>query len=228
MRTILAVVLAVYVAAAAQAADKKVPEENAEAWKDKVFTAEELKTFDGRNGRPVYVAVDGVVYDLSQVKYWKGGSHMNMHEAGEDHTEDIKNRAPKHIHKGGEILKRYPRVGVLAPAEKKDEPEKPVVTVPEEREIGLEKFCPVMEHEFVVEAKTPVVVYKGERYFMCCPACPPQFAEDPEKYIASPKVRAEKRKEAQARERMERAAKKKDKKERKGTKSGKKDGKEKN
>lgn len=218
----MAVVLAAFVAAAAKAADKKSPEENAEAWKGKVFTAEELKKFDGKNGRPVYVAVDGVVYDLSQVKYWKGGGHMNMHKAGEDLSNDIKNRAPKHIHKGGKILSRYPKVGVLAPSPEKDEEEKPVVTTPEESEIGLEKFCPVMEHSFVVEARTPVVLYKGERYFMCCPACPPQFAEDPEKYIKNPKVRAEKEKEAQMRERKERAAKKKER------KSGKKDGKKKN
>jgi predicted heme/steroid binding protein/YHS domain-containing protein len=223
MRTIFAAVLAAFVAAAAQAADKKDAEKKAEAWKDKVFTAEELKKFDGKAGRPVYVAVDGVVYDLSQVKYWKGGSHMNMHEAGEDHTDDIKNRAPKHIHKGGEILNRYPKVGVLAPEKDRGEAEKPVVTVPYENEIGLEKFCPVMEHSFVVEARTPVVIYKGERYFMCSPACPPQFAEDPEKYIKNPKVRAEKEKEARARERAERSAGKKEKKEKKNGKKEEKD-----
>lgn len=207
MKKILAMA-ALLLACGVSAADKPA-EKKAESWKDKVFTAEELKKFDGKNGRPVYAAVDGVVYDLSGVKYWKGGSHMNMHEAGEDHTDDIKNRAPKHIHKGGEILKRYPKVGVLAPAEAKDEAGKPVVTVPEENELGLEKFCPVMEHSFVVEAKTPVVLYKGERYYMCCPACPPQFAEDPEKYIKHPKVRAEKEKERMQREKRERAADKK-------------------
>jgi predicted heme/steroid binding protein/YHS domain-containing protein len=195
--------------AANAAAEGKAEEKKAEAWKEKVFTAEELKKFDGKKGQPVYVAVDGVVYDLSGVKYWKGGSHMNMHEAGGDLSDDIKSRAPKGIHKGGAILSRYPKVGVLAPPEAKDEAEKPGVTGPEETELGRETFCPAMEHSFVVEAKTPVVLYKGERYYMCCPACPPQFAEDPEKYIKHPKVRAEKEKERMEREKRERAANKK-------------------
>ncbi len=194
----------------------KEKEKGAEEAKDRVFTAQELKKFDGKNGQPVYVAVDGVVYDLSKVKYWKDGSHMNMHEAGEDLSDDIKNRAPKGIHKGGAILSRYPKVGVLAPEPGKATEEKPLVTVPEESEMGLEKFCPVMEHSFVVEAKTPVVVYKGERYFMCCPACPPQFAKDPEKFIKGDKIKAEKRREKLEREKRERADKEKKKKGGKG------------
>lgn len=206
-------VMAVNAAAADKAAGKKT-----ESWKEKVFTAAELKEFDGKNGRPVYVAVDGVVYDLSGVKYWKGGSHMNMHEAGEDHSDNIKKRAPNRIHKGGLILSRYPKVGVLAPEKAADMGEKPVVVTPYESEIGLEKFCPVMEYDFVVDARTPVVLYKGERYYMSSPAGPPQFAEDPEKYAGHPKVRAEKKKEALERERRERAEKKK-----KGGKDGKKD-----
>ncbi|MEW5907461.1 MAG: cytochrome b5 domain-containing protein [Elusimicrobiota bacterium] len=211
MKKILLMAALALMAGGASAAEK-AEGKKAEEWKEKVFTAEELKKFDGKAGRPVYVAVDGVVYDLSKVKYWRGGSHMNMHDAGGDLSDDIKNRAPEAIHKKGAILSRYPKVGVLAPAPEKGEEEKPVVTVPEESEIGLEKFCPVMEHSFVVEAKTPVVIYKGERYFMCCPACPPQFAKDPEKYIKSDKVKAEKRREKLEREKRERAEKQKKKK----------------
>lgn len=186
--------------AANAAAEEKAAEKKAEAWKDKVFTSEELKKFDGKSGRPVYVAVDGVVYDLSGVKYWKGGSHMNMHESGEDLSEDIKNRAPKGIHKGGKILERYPKVGVLAPEPEKEPAEKPEFVPVEESEYGLEKMCPVMEHSFVVDAKTPVMTYKGEKYYFCCPACPPQFAKDPEKYIKVKKVKAEKKKEKKVKE----------------------------
>lgn len=202
------------------AADAAAAEKGKDSWKEKVFTAEELKKLNGKSGRPVYVAVDGVVYDLSGVQSWKGGSHMNMHEAGEDLSEDIKNRAPKGIHKGGAILSRYPKVGVLAPAPEKAEAERPVVAGPWESEIGLERFCPVMEHGFVVEAKTQVVVYKGERYFMCCPACSPQFAKDPEKFIKGEKMKAEKRREKFEREKRERAEKQKKKKSGKDGKRG--------
>lgn len=199
----MAAVLAV-TAVNAAAADK-AEELKAETWKERVFTAAELKEFDGKSGRPVYVAVDGVVYDLSGVKYWKGGSHMNMLSAGEDHSENIRSRAPKRIHKSGAILSRYPKVGVLAPPKEKDETDKPVVVTPYDSETGLEKFCPVMEQRFVVGARTPVVLYKGERYYMSSPAGPPQFAEDPEKYIKHPRVRAEKQKEALEREKRARA-----------------------
>ncbi len=36
----------------------------------KTFTLEELKQFNGQNGQPAYVAVDGVVYDVSNVGPW--------------------------------------------------------------------------------------------------------------------------------------------------------------
>lgn len=34
---------------------------------EKTFTTTELAEFDGRNGHPAYVAVKGVVYDVSNV-----------------------------------------------------------------------------------------------------------------------------------------------------------------
>ncbi len=107
LNTALALLL---LAGAALAADKKA--EDKEAWKKKVFTAEELKQYDGKEGRPVYVAVDGIVYDLSKSKYWKTGTHMKMHSAGADLTAEIKEKAPKGIHKGGKILNKMPKVGV--------------------------------------------------------------------------------------------------------------------
>ena len=91
-------------------ADKKADE----SWKNKKFTAEELKKYNGENGMPVYVAADGIVYDVSKSKYWKTGKHMKMHEAGNDLSEDLKKRAPQKIHKGGKILQKMPKVGVLA------------------------------------------------------------------------------------------------------------------
>jgi predicted heme/steroid binding protein/uncharacterized membrane protein len=74
----------------------------------KEFDLEELSKFDGKDGRPVYVAHQGRVIDVSNSKLWKGGLHMKRHHAGKDLTTDIKG-APH----GPEMLEQYPQVGVL-------------------------------------------------------------------------------------------------------------------
>jgi predicted heme/steroid binding protein len=50
------------------------------------FDIAELEKFDGNNGRPVYVAHKGKVYDVSNSKLWKNGLHMKRHHAGNDLT----------------------------------------------------------------------------------------------------------------------------------------------
>jgi len=74
----------------------------------KVFSSEELQRNDGQDDRPVHVAHQGRVFDLSGSNLWKGGLHMNRHRAGADLTTDIK--AAPH---GPEVLERYPRIGEL-------------------------------------------------------------------------------------------------------------------
>jgi len=106
---IIAIIAALITPAFAQ---KKEAEKN-EAWKSKKFTTQELKQYDGKNGNPVYVAVDGIVYDVTKSKYWKTGTHMKMHQAGADLSKEIKQQAPQRIHKGGKILEKMPKVGVL-------------------------------------------------------------------------------------------------------------------
>lgn len=50
-------------------------------------------------------------------------------------------------------------------------------------EIGLRAWCPVTRDSFTVHKETPVIEYKGERYYMCCPGCDSEFMKDPEKYM---------------------------------------------
>jgi predicted heme/steroid binding protein len=59
--------------------------------KDKVreFTTKELAEFDGRNGKPVYVAFGGTVYDVSNSPLWKRGSHFRRHLPGTDLTDQM-------------------------------------------------------------------------------------------------------------------------------------------
>ena len=72
------------------------------------FDIAELEKFDGNNGRPVYVAHKGKVYDVSNSKLWKNGLHMKRHHAGNDLTVDIQG-APHEP----DVLERYPQVGTL-------------------------------------------------------------------------------------------------------------------
>lgn len=56
----------------------------------KVFTLDELKTYDGKNGNPAYVAVNGIVYDVTNVKAWANGTHQGL-TAGQDLSSAIGN-----------------------------------------------------------------------------------------------------------------------------------------
>lgn len=83
----------------------------------KEFELEELREFDGKEGKPAYVAHNGKVYDVSDSKRWKGGLHMNRHHAGNNLTTDI--QAAPH---DPDILERYPRIGMLKQEPKADSP----------------------------------------------------------------------------------------------------------
>ncbi len=54
------------------------------------LTIEELHSFDGKEGRPAFVAYKGKIYDVSHSKLWKDGSHARKHLAGHDLTDALK------------------------------------------------------------------------------------------------------------------------------------------
>ena len=72
------------------------------------FTKEELKKYDGRNGRKAYVACRGRIYNVTGSFLWKDGQHQVTHLAGRDLTKEIK--AAPH---GMDLLKKFPAVGRL-------------------------------------------------------------------------------------------------------------------
>lgn len=68
----------------------------------KIFNSTELAKYDGKNGTPAYVAVDGLVYDLTSV--FQDGYHFG-HVAGRDLTNAFYSRHVK------SAVSKYPVVG---------------------------------------------------------------------------------------------------------------------
>jgi predicted heme/steroid binding protein/uncharacterized membrane protein len=94
----------------------------------KEFDPESLEEFNGKDGKPVYVAFKGKVFNLSESRLWKTGTHMKRHASGQDLTAEIE--AAPHGH---EVLDKYPQVGVL---KKKKDPG----SLPNPLEMLLERF----------------------------------------------------------------------------------------
>jgi predicted heme/steroid binding protein/YHS domain-containing protein len=170
MKTILSAVLFLSFACAAAAGDNKAAAPAAEAWRLRTFTAEELKKYNGKDGMPAYAAVDGIVYDL---------------------TSDIKEKAPQGIHKGGKILEKMPKVGVLAATPvivKAEQPAAPALAGVSLHkitpgELGLEERCAVTRKPLKVAEATPAAEYKSKVYYFSSVPLLEQFSKDPEKYL---------------------------------------------
>ena len=73
----------------------------------KEFTLEELAQYDGSGGKPAYVAVNGIVYDVSIEATWGGGTHFGLY-AGKDLTAQFQG-----CHGMESILSKLPKVGIL-------------------------------------------------------------------------------------------------------------------
>ena len=118
---ILALVMAVFLMTAACASQPEAQAEEPQADTEQTeaiqaeeemggleLTLEQLAEFNGKDGSPAYVAVEGVIYDVSGSAKWKDGEH-NGNSAGQDLTDVITNQSPH----GVAILKRMPIVGKI-------------------------------------------------------------------------------------------------------------------
>jgi predicted heme/steroid binding protein len=74
---------------------------------NKTFTTTQLAEFNGKNGKPAYLAYKGVVYDVTESYQWLDGDHLG-HEAGQDLT-DAMDIAPH----SGDVMERMKKVGTL-------------------------------------------------------------------------------------------------------------------
>jgi predicted heme/steroid binding protein len=80
------------------------PEEE-ETTQTTVFNAQTLANYDGREGRAAYIAIDGVVYDVTSSPRWPNGQH-NGFQAGQDLSRQI----PQN-HRADMRFERFPVVG---------------------------------------------------------------------------------------------------------------------
>jgi predicted heme/steroid binding protein/uncharacterized membrane protein len=112
----------------------------------KKINPKEMSEFDGKKGKPVYIAHQGKVFDVSASKLWQGGLHMQRHRAGSDLTTDI--QAAPH---GPEVLERYPQVALLEKGEAA-EPQMPAIVS------GLLKRFPMLRrHPHPMTVHFPIV-----------------------------------------------------------------------
>lgn len=71
------------------------------------LTLEQLFKYDGKNGNPAYVAVNGVIYDVTNNAAWAAASHFGL-TAGRDLTAQFSS-----CHGGQQILSKLKIVGKL-------------------------------------------------------------------------------------------------------------------
>lgn len=76
--------------------------------RQRTFSIEELAQYDGANGKPAYIAVNGIVYDVSLEATWGGGTHFSLY-AGKDLTVQFNGCHGDRP----DILKNLPQVGIL-------------------------------------------------------------------------------------------------------------------
>jgi len=109
------------------------------------FTLDDLKQFNGKNGKPAYVAHQGRIYDVSGSPMWKDGEHMNRHAAGGDLTADM-SAAPHESDK----LAEFSEIGRLKPDTDQD------LHIPAFLEKLLVKFPMLRRHPHPMTVHFPI------------------------------------------------------------------------
>jgi predicted heme/steroid binding protein/uncharacterized membrane protein len=113
---------------------------------------EDLKKFDGKEGRPAYIAFEGKVYDVSVNKYWKNGIHMLRHKAGEDLTEFMK-LAPHNM----EVLEKCKIVGTL---------EEEIIEVSEEKQHWRDWYNKYHPHPMLIHFPMGLIYFSAFMFIL--------------------------------------------------------------
>lgn len=121
------------------------------------FTTTELKQFDGKEGRPSYIAYNGKIYDVSNSRLWNDGKHAGRHFAGDDLTPSMINAPHDDI-----IFVKFPIVGELSA-------EVPAMQNLKQRLEGLH-LHPIVVHfsiaySIIISLLTLLYIFTGETSF---------------------------------------------------------------
>ncbi len=108
IRTLGVLAAIILITLTACSAPKAEPEATIDAVEEIALTLDELAAFNGLNGNAAYIAVNGIIYDVTHSSRWKDGVH-NGFEAGKDLTDNIINDSPH----GLRTLDNVPKIGIL-------------------------------------------------------------------------------------------------------------------
>ncbi|HUH67169.1 MAG TPA: DUF2231 domain-containing protein [Syntrophales bacterium] len=120
----------------------------------KEFDRNTLAEFNGQNGKEIYIAHKGKIYNVTGSKMWAGGLHMKRHHAGLDLSADIE--AAPH---GEEVFDRYPQIGTLS--EKKE----PETQIPAILASLLERYPFLERHPHPMTVHFPIVFFLSAVFF---------------------------------------------------------------
>ncbi len=120
------------------------------------FNEKTLAKFNGKDEKSIYIAYKGKVYDVTESRMWKTGTHMNRHFAGKDLTNEI-GAAPH----GEEVLSKFKVVGIFESTGESQEAGK----VPGWLGNMLERHPSLKRHPHPIFAHFPIAFMIGSSLF---------------------------------------------------------------
>ncbi|HVO68030.1 MAG TPA: DUF2231 domain-containing protein [Syntrophales bacterium] len=120
----------------------------------KEIDPESLAELNGQNGKPVYIAYRGKVFNVTGSKLWSGGLHMKRHRAAQDLSAEF-GEAPH----GEEVFERYPQVAIL---KKKTGPLRPM---PAFLSSFIDRYPSLQRHPHPMTVHFPIVFMLSAPFF---------------------------------------------------------------
>ena len=72
-----------------------------------LYTKDELKMYDGKDGKKAYVLINGIIYDVTHVPSWKNNIHYGL-KPGYDLSKEF-----NQCHQSEKILDKLIKVGMI-------------------------------------------------------------------------------------------------------------------